>query len=54
MDAVKGQDAIYTEGWAVAWFPRDLDVANRQGEDAEVQLTEKKNKLFGKIESTWK
>ena len=54
MPKVNGQDAIYSEGWAVAWFPRDLEVPNRLGEDVEVQLTEKKNKLFGKIESVWR
>lgn len=55
MDLVLDQQVITDTGdWAVAWFPRDLEVANKAGEDAEVQLVEKKNKLFGKIESVWK
>jgi hypothetical protein len=55
MDLVMDQQAIYDTGdWAVAWFPRDIEVVNKAGDDAEVQLVEKKNKLFGKIESVWK
>ena len=55
MDLVLDQQVITDTGdWAVAWFPRDLEVSNKAGEDAEVQLVEKKNKLFGKIESVWK
>ena len=42
-------------GWASVWFPLDLELEKkREGEDVEVQLVEKKNKLFGKIESDWK
>jgi hypothetical protein len=54
MPAVLDQDPIYEIGWAVAWFPRDVELPNKYGSEAEVQLTEKKNKLFGKIESVWK
>jgi len=55
MGQVLDQQAIYETGdWALAWFPRDLEVENKAGDDAEVQLVEKKNKLFGKIESVWK
>ena len=37
------------------WFPFDGKVAKKKsGEDVEVRLFEKKNKLFGKIESDWK
>lgn len=42
-------------GWGAVWFPLDLSLAKRASEtEIEVQLTEKKNKLFGKIESDWK
>ncbi len=42
------------DGNDATWFPKDLaiDVKN-PGEPLEVQLTEKKNKLFGKISSPW-
>ena len=48
-------DPMYSEGWIVAWFPRDLvlEVGEVEG-PVEVQLTQKKHKLFGKIESAWK
>ncbi len=35
------------------WRPLDTTVDNKYDE-VEVQLVEKKNKLFGKIESVWK
>jgi len=55
MDVVQTQEEVSKLGWAAAWFPRDLDLPKKADETAvEVQLTEKNNKLFGKIESTWK
>ncbi len=43
------------EGFYYVWFPTDLTLEKKKsGEDVEIQLTEKKNKLFGKIESDWK
>lgn len=55
MDRIMDQDQITQFGWASAWFPRDIVLQRRGGaKDIEVQLTEKKNKLFGKIESVWK
>ncbi|MDP6987858.1 MAG: hypothetical protein QF903_00095 [Planctomycetota bacterium] len=55
MQAVLDQDQIFEAGWAAAWSPLDLILEKRAGvEEAEVQLTEKKNKLFGKIASDWK
>ena len=37
------------------WFPVGEPIAKpNAGEELEVQLFEKKNKLFGKIESSWK
>lgn len=42
-------------GWPAAWFPLDLVIPKKSSEtDVEVKLMEKKNKLFGKIESDWK
>jgi len=39
----------------VAWFPFDVRIPKKSaGEAVEVQLFEKKNGLFGKIESEWK
>ena len=55
MKAVLDQDQIFEAGWAVAWSPIDLILEKRGSVDeAEVQLTEKKNKLFGKVASDWK
>jgi len=41
--------------WRTAWFPISEPIDKPMpGEKFEVQLFEKKNKLFGKIESDWK
>jgi len=41
-------------GYAAMWKPLDLVMEKNSHEtEIEVQLTEKKNKLFGKIEGTW-
>jgi hypothetical protein len=42
--------------WAMTWQPLNLvlEVKLKTGESAEAQLVEKKNKLFGEIESSWK
>jgi len=54
MPAVLAPEPVY-EDWAAAWFPLDLEIPKRAKEDVvELQLTEKKNKLFGKITSVWK
>ncbi len=52
--AVGEQEELNKDGWSVAWFPKDLEIKKKSADKSEVQLTEKKNKLFGKIESTWK
>ncbi len=57
MPIMLSQDDLYssTFGFSAAWFPYDLELDLKGGvTDPEVQLTEKKNKLFGKIESAWK
>ncbi len=54
MDKIKDQDALY-KSWKAPWFPIDVTLDKRPSvTDVEVQLVEKKNKLFGKITSIWK
>ncbi|MFT4542757.1 MAG: hypothetical protein ACI835_005226 [Planctomycetota bacterium] len=40
--------------YADSWRPLTVTVGKKAADTVEVQLTEKKNKLFGKIESKWK
>lgn len=56
MDIVLDNDGINKHGWGAAWMPLDTTVKMNVGSDdaIEVQLVEKKNALFGKIESDWK
>lgn len=54
MGSVMTQNELVELGWPSAWFPRDTVVEKKAGEEVEVQLTEKKHALFGKIESVWK
>src|SRR5690606_2337113 len=55
MPVLRDTDPMYSEGYHVAWFPRDLSLPLPSGVGKiEVQLSEKKHKLFGKIESGWK
>jgi hypothetical protein len=54
MDKIKDQDALY-RSWKAPWFPLDVTLKKRSSvTEVEVQLVEKKNKLFGKITSIWK
>jgi len=49
------REAMAKFGYGAVWFPKDLEVGLRKGtEDFEVQLVVKKNKLFGKITSSWR
>lgn len=49
------RDAMAKFGYGAVWFPKDLQVMLRKGSDEfEVQLLVKKNKLFGKITSSWR
>lgn len=42
-------------GYEVAWFPWDVELEKKKAdEELEVQLSMKKHKLFGKIESEWR
>ena len=55
MPLIMEQNQADELGWDKAWFPLDLVLEKRPNEkEIEVQLTEKANKLFGKIESVWK
>ena len=46
---------LYRGEMKTLWFPVDFAFEKKkEGEDVEVQLVEKKNKLFGKLESDWK
>jgi hypothetical protein len=54
-DRVMSSDQLDKLGWAAGWFPRDLIMTLKGAPEAvEVQLFEKKNKLFGKVTSDWK
>jgi len=55
MKAVLDQDQVFEIGWRSAWSPLDLVLTKKGGaERSEVQLSDKKHKLFGKVSSDWK
>lgn len=55
MQLISDQNTLNDEGFNRAWKPLDMEVENRFSTDAvEVRLVEKKNKLFGKLESSWR
>lgn len=56
MERLIDQDELYQPGgYQASWFPKDLVLTKKPKEtEVQVQLMEKKNKLFGKIESIWK
>lgn len=57
MGIMLSQEDIYKQelGFRASWFPYDTEVKLKPGvTEVEVQLTEKKNKLFGSINSAWK
>ena len=41
-------------GWSKVWFPLDCEFDVNNETAVELQLAEKKNELFGKLESDWK
>jgi hypothetical protein len=53
MKPVVDNDGIQKHGWASMWKPLPVELP-RKGDEVEVQLVEKKNKLFGAIGSDWK
>ncbi len=55
MRLISDADTLNVEGYDKAWWPEDFEFENKYaGEAVEVQLLEKKNKLFGKLESSWR
>ena len=55
MKTATHQDDLITHGYEGAWFPWDIELPKKkEGEEIEVQLFQKKHKLFGKIESEWR
>ncbi|MEZ6013627.1 MAG: hypothetical protein R3F49_00815 [Planctomycetota bacterium] len=54
-DIIQDRDGFDRKGgYEAMWKPLDLVLPKKANEaDVEVQLTEKKNKLFGKIDGTW-
>ena len=58
MDRLQNLDELTPDNkrvWSYvdAWYPLDLEMPKKEGK-VVVQLREKKNKLFGAIESVWK
>ena len=50
-----GSQQELDQGWEWAWYPFNATIEkSKKGEIVELQLFEKKNKLFGKIESEWR
>lgn len=57
MPLITDQGVLYArgnQGWLDVWFPLDLEIDTKGVTDAEIQLVDEKNKLFGKVESAWK
>lgn len=57
MDHITDQTELYKrgqQGWMDVWFPLDLEMETKGAESVEVQLTDDKHKLFGKVQSAWK
>jgi len=48
------QNELIVAGYGVLWAPYDQELAKASDGKMEVQLVEKKNKLFGKVTSDWK
>jgi hypothetical protein len=48
------QEEVGEKGFQYAWFPFDVVMEKASPVRLEVQLIEKKNRLFGKIESQWR
>ncbi|QDU84755.1 hypothetical protein Pla163_18690 [Planctomycetes bacterium Pla163] len=51
IDSVSGISNFDGDGWAAAWTPLDKILENKLGDDVEVRLHERKNPLFGRIDS---
>lgn len=53
MRLIEDQQTLSEEGYEKAWKALNLEVTGSFAEGAFIRLAEKKNKLFGKIESDW-
>ncbi|MDF1838171.1 MAG: hypothetical protein P1V35_09905 [Planctomycetota bacterium] len=54
MGAVTSTEEVSKKGWVITWFPKDMGIDIKNAETSvEVQLTQKKHPLFGKITSDW-
>ncbi len=57
MSVIQDQTELYKrgqQGWLDVWFPLDLEMETKGADNVEVQLTDDKHKLFGKVQSVWK
>ncbi len=55
MGLLQSSQDLTDKGFRAGWFPLDIILdRSKIKEGVSVQITEKKNKLFGKIESIWK
>jgi hypothetical protein len=55
MGVVQDTDGLQKKGYEACWSPLDIEIELRGEKGAvEVQLSEKKHDIFGKIESDWK
>lgn len=53
MSLIDDQNTLTQEGFEKAWKALNVELSGSFAEGAFIRLTEKKNKLFGKIESDW-
>jgi hypothetical protein len=53
MALIDDQNTLTQEGFEKAWKALNVELSGSFAEGAFIRLTEKKNKLFGKIESDW-
>ena len=54
MPRILDNQGITDFGWGASWFPLDVKLPAPNVDAVEVQLTDKKHPLFGKVESAWK
>jgi hypothetical protein len=57
MDLISDQEKLYArgnQGWIDVWYPLDLVLETKGAGDVELQMSDAKHKLFGKVESPWK
>ena len=55
MATLRSQQELYDTQFKQGWSPKDLTLKKKPSEtEVEVHLFEKKNKLFGKVDSVWR